>query len=119
MLRARSEGAERGDRRGKGPSRESVSGRLCCKKEKREVKERAGGERLAGTRAESLKINCVAREANACARNKGRMERSPGVQAKRVKEPRKAQRRGRPSECISRFGVFWGEEIRRALRAGR
>ena len=36
-----------------------------------------------------------------------------------MKEPRKAQRRGRPSECISRFGVFFGgKEIRRALRAG-
>ena len=35
-----------------------------------------------------------------------------------MKEPRKAQRRGRPSECISRFGVFWGEEIRRAYARG-
>lgn len=25
-----------------------------------------------------------------------------------MQEPRKAQRRGRPSECISRFGVFFG-----------
>ena len=36
-----------------------------------------------------------------------------------MEEPRKAQRRGRPSECISWFGVFLGKkEIRRALRAG-
>ena len=36
------------------------------------------------------------------------MESSPCVPAKRVDGLRKAQRRGRPSECISRFGVFWG-----------
>lgn len=37
-----------------------------------------------------------------------------------MQEPRKAQRRGRPSECISRFGVFFwgGEEIRRAYARG-
>ena len=103
MLRARSEGAERRARRGKGRGRESVSGRLCCKKEKREVKERAGVERLAGTRADSLKINCVAREANACARNKGRMERSP-----RASRQSACKNRGKHSGGADRRSAFRG-----------
>ena len=35
-----------------------------------------------------------------------------------MKEPRKAQRRGRPSECISRFGVFLGGRDSQGLTRG-
>ena len=110
MLTVRNEGAERTERRGKGRGRESVSGRLCCKKEKREVKERAGGERLAGTRAESLKINCVAREANACARNKGRMERSPRASRQSACKNRGKRSGGADRRSAFRGLVFLGEK---------
>ena len=71
MLRTRSEGAERTERRGKERGRESVSGRLCCKKRSAKRKGGQGAGACARKRAALMQGRCWRLRVSACAWKSG------------------------------------------------